>query len=193
MRDAEGSGLLRTAGTSVPAAAPVPEASLRTTLPPAIVREHSAWPSSAQASSSGTASARAAAANSKAVGRRGSAGASRLRRTVRSFASGLLARIPRGVGIAWDVLLALVFAVVLVGCVGTTFWPLPSSEVASHTLAYRALAYAALAFLYFFSDRRPLRRLLRLKRRSLGRDGAIVLSLEAAGLLVFAFLTFSGW
>lgn len=199
MRDAEGSGLLRTAGTSVPAAAPVPEASLRTTLPPAIVREHSAWPSSAQASSSGTASARAAAANSKAVGRRGSAGASRLRRTVRSFASGLLARIPRGVGIAWDVLLALVFAVVLVGCVGTTFWPLPSSEVASHTLAYRALAYAALAFLlagpllYFVSDRRPLRRLLRLKRRSLGRDGAIVLSLEAAGLLVFAFLTFSGW
>lgn len=107
----------------------------------------------------------------------------------------LLSRIPRVVGIVWDVLLALAFVLFLVASVGTTFWPVAGSAVAGYTVQYRAVVYLVFSFLlvgpvlYLLSDRRPLDRFRRGARPSFARELVAVLLIVLLGFVVFGFLS----
>ena len=83
-----------------------------------------------------------------------------------SSGTGLWARIPRWVGIVWDVVVLLVFALFFVVVTQMVFAPDPGASGAAAPLPLRAFSYYSLLFLmlnpvfYLLADRRPLRRLL---------------------------------
>ncbi|MEG2201157.1 MAG: serine/threonine-protein kinase [Raoultibacter sp.] len=77
-----------------------------------------------------------------------------------------LARIPVGVGIVWDVFLALTLVLFFVAAFQLAFLPTPASSLEAHSLTYRLLftlvmmVFIFVPALYLMSDRRPLRRLV---------------------------------
>ena len=74
----------------------------------------------------------------------------------------LLARVPRRLGVAWNVLVTVGCALLLIGCVGAMLYP--NAEIAAWPTWYRLYAYLAFAMpvilvgAYLLLDRRPLRR-----------------------------------
>lgn len=104
---------------------------------------------------------------------------------------GLLSRIPKGVGIAWDILLGFIVAFMIVAGVASTFDPLETNDIARATLPVRAAAYGGVvlmmfpAIAYLVCDRRPLCKVpvfARLRRKHL--DIAIAAALLVAGVVV---------
>ena len=101
----------------------------------------------------------------------------------------LLTRVPRWLGVAWDVCVLCACAVMVAGCVGAIVDPIP--ENASWPTWYLAYSYLAFAMpfivilCYLMLDRRPLRRmfpaLARLTvRQEMRAGGLVILVLVAA-------------
>lgn len=107
---------------------------------------------------------------------------------LREAVSRLLARVPRRLGVVWDVVVAGVTAVFVIGCVMAVVDPTP--ENASWPLWYLVLSYlcCGLVFLiggYLLLDRRPLRREIpALARLSVARETRVGL-LAIGALIVF--------
>ena len=80
----------------------------------------------------------------------------------KSVRRSLLARVPRRLGVAWNVLVTVGCALLLIGCVGAMLYP--NAEIAAWPTWYRLYAYLAFAMpvslvgCYLLLDRRPLRR-----------------------------------
>ncbi|HIZ45739.1 MAG TPA: serine/threonine protein kinase [Candidatus Olsenella pullistercoris] len=107
----------------------------------------------------------------------------------------MLARVPRPVGVAWDILCVLFLVVLIAGCVMAIVDPTP--ENASWPLWYLAYSYAGFMIPLFATwcalilDRRPLRRIFpQLRRYTLGQEvrAEIVLSLVLIGLWIVVSL-----
>ena len=107
----------------------------------------------------------------------------------RPWRANLLTRVPRQLGIAWDVCVLCACAVMVAGCVGAIVDPIP--ENASWPMWYLAYSYLAFAMpfivilCYLMLDRRPLRRmfpaLARLTvRQEMRAGGLVILVLVAA-------------
>lgn len=110
----------------------------------------------------------------------------------RSQRANLLARVPRRLGVAWDVCVLCACAVMVVGCVGAMVRP--NAEIASWPMWYRLYSYLAFAIpivlisCYLLLDRRPLRRripvLARLTvRRETSMGLLVMLALLAAWIV----------
>lgn len=108
-----------------------------------------------------------------------------------SSGTGLWARIPRWVGIVWDVVVLLVFALFFVVVTQMVFAPDPGASGAAAPLPLRAFSYYSLLFLmlnpvfYLLADRRPLRRLLPpLRSCTLKRELAVCAIVMLVGFFV---------
>lgn len=101
--------------------------------------------------------------------------------------NGILSRIPKGFGIAWDCFLGVMLTIMLIAGISCTFFPAGTTELDHAPLAIRALAYTDLVVFmlpsigYLICDRRPLRKLSFFARlRKNHRDILI-----AAGMFIF--------
>lgn len=104
----------------------------------------------------------------------------------------LLARVPRRVGVVWNVLVTAACALLLIGCVGAMVNP--NAEIATWPVWYRLYSYLAFAMpvilvvSYLLLDRRPLRRRVPVlaqltARRETGMGLLVMLALLAAWIV----------
>lgn len=110
-----------------------------------------------------------------------------------------LAAIPIGVGIAWNVMLGLLFALFVAVFVGVVWFPDQSLAVASWPPWCRFVSYGLLAFgaigplLYLASDRRlPRRRFPHIFKASILRETAILLAVAFAALVAAFAIAIAG-
>ena len=113
--------------------------------------------------------------------------------SLRAAAARVLSSIPLGVGVAWNILLGLAFALFVMVFVNVVWSPDPELAVASWPLWCRFTTYGLLIFcafgpvVYLVSDRRLLRRWFpRVFKASCLRETA-VLSIVAVASIVAAF------
>ncbi|WP_139652935.1 serine/threonine protein kinase [Raoultibacter phocaeensis] len=110
-------------------------------------------------------------------------------------AGGFLSRIPKGLGVAWDVFLLAVLALFVATAVRITIAPDPTSAFAENSLLSRALTYGSVLMLFFVpllyvvSDRRPLKRFVPfLEKSSFLKDlvffFACIVALFVAAMLI---------
>ncbi len=113
-----------------------------------------------------------------------------------TFLGKLLTKIPRKLGIAWDILLLCIFVVCIVGGIQDIIYPdAARSSAASFSLAGRILAYGSTILLvcgptlFAICDRRPLMHFFpKLKNISLERDLLICLIIIAIGIIVIGLM-----
>lgn len=107
----------------------------------------------------------------------------------------LLSRVPFAVGVVWDVVLVLVFALFCIVAVNSTIDPSAGSEqYAAAPLWLRGISYGSLVLLiigpvlFLVSDRRPLSRIVpALSHVSIERDMAVCFVVFLVGLVLFMF------
>lgn len=119
-------------------------------------------------------------------------GAAERRGGFAGFLASALARVPRWVGIVWDVVLASLLALLCIGLVGQTVDPRSgSAQYAVAPMWLRAVSYGSLFLvvapvLFAVCDRRPLRRFVpALASVSVERSMAAAFVLMAVGFFVF--------
>ena len=107
----------------------------------------------------------------------------------------ILSRVPKGLGIAWDVILLAVLVWLLITAVGLTVSPDPASEYADYSFLKRMLMYGDVILLFFLpiiylvSDRRPIKKAVPILRKlTFAKDLLLFLACFVAFFVVFGLI-----